>query len=133
MSEKQDMTTATLPTEPLSIPFQLDEYGTYRIGNTRIPRERVIECYRRGESAADIVGSFPDLRLADVFAVFSYYLNHEEEVNEYCRHQDEAGREVLARIEAAQGQVAGAEKVRAAKRARETTPMSSRPISSISW
>ncbi len=114
------MSTAILPTEPLAIPFQLDEHGTYRVGNTRIPLERVIECYRHGASAPDIVDSFPDLRLADVFAVLSYYLNHEEEVNEYCGHQEEAGREVTARIEAAQGPVPGAEKVRAAKRARET-------------
>jgi uncharacterized protein (DUF433 family) len=117
--KEQDMTAATLPTEPLSLPFQQDEYGTYRIGNTRIPLERVIECYRRGDSATDIVRSFPDLRLADVFAVLSYYLNHEEEVNEYCCRQEETGREVVARIEAAQGPVAGADKVRAAKRARE--------------
>ncbi len=114
------MSAAALPTEPLTVPFRLDEDGTYRVGNTRIPLERVIECYLRGDSAADIVDSFPDLRLADVFAVLSYYLNHEEEVNEYCRRQEEAGREVTARIEAAQGPVPGAEKLRAAKRARET-------------
>jgi uncharacterized protein (DUF433 family) len=122
--KEQDMTTATLPTEPLMIPFQLDEYGTYRVGNTRIPLERVIECYGRGDSAADIVDSFPDLRLADVFAMLSYYLNHEEEVKEYCRRQEEAGTEVMARIEAAQGPVPGAEKVRAAKHGRrpDATP-----------
>ncbi len=114
------MTTATLPTEPLMVPFQLDEYGTYRVGNTRIPLERVIECYGRGDSAADIVVSFQDLRLADVFAVLSYYLNHEEEVQEYCRRQKDAGTEVMARIEAAQGPVPGAEKVRAAKRERRS-------------
>jgi uncharacterized protein (DUF433 family) len=114
------VSTAILPTEPLTVPFQLDEYGTYRVGNTRIALERVIESYRRGDSAANILDSFPDLRLADVFAVLSYYLNHEAEVNQYCRLQEQAGREVTARIEAAQGPVPGAEKVRAAKRARET-------------
>jgi uncharacterized protein (DUF433 family) len=112
------MPTGTLSTEPLTVPFQLDEYGTYRVANTRIPLERVIECYGRGDSAAEIVASFPDLRLADVFAVLSYYLNHEAEVKEYCRRQQEAGRQVMARIEAVQGPVAGAEKVRAAKHGR---------------
>ena len=122
------MTRATLPTEPLMVPLQLDEYGTYRVGNTRIPLERVIECYGRGDSAADIVASFPDLRLADVFTVLSYYLNHEEEVREYCRCQEEAGRKVMARIEAAQGPVPGAEKVRAAKHRRQLdAPPVSRP------
>ena len=118
------MTTGTLPTGPFMVPFQLDEYGTYRVGNTRIPLERVIECYGRGDSAADIVHSFPDLRLADVFAVLSYYLNHVEEVKEYCRRQNDAGREAMARVEAAQGPVPGAEKVRAAKHGRrlDATP-----------
>lgn len=114
------MTTTALSTEPLMVPFQLDEYGTYRVGNTRIALERPIECYGRGDSAADIVDSFPDLRLADVFAVLSYYLNHEEEVKKYCRRQEEAGKEVMSRIEAAQGPVPGAEKVRAAKRGRRS-------------
>jgi hypothetical protein len=84
--------------------------------NPKVLSVSVIECYGRGDSPADIVGSFPDLRLADVFAVLGYYLNHEDEVKEYCRRQEEAGREVMARIEAAQGPVPGAEKVRAAKR-----------------
>jgi uncharacterized protein (DUF433 family) len=114
--KEQGMTTGTLPTEPFMVPFQLDDYGTYRMGNTRIALERVIECYGRGDFAADIVDSFPDQHLADVFAVLSYYLNHEEEVKEYCRRQDDAGREVMARVEAAQGPVPGAEKVRAARR-----------------
>jgi uncharacterized protein (DUF433 family) len=112
------MSAVTLLTEPIAVPLHVDEHGRFRVGDTRIPLERVIECYAQGDSPTDIVKAFPDLRLADVFAVLTYYLNHEAEVEAYCRHQREEGDKVRARITASQGPAPGVEKVRAAKRAK---------------
>lgn len=93
------MTTAL---EPLEVPLQLDEHGTYRVGETRIPLERVIEAHLDGSPPAVIVRAFPDLRLVDVFAVIAYYLAHTEEVGKYLRRQEEAAGEVLRHIQATQ-------------------------------
>jgi uncharacterized protein (DUF433 family) len=107
-----------IPVEPLAVPLHLDEDGTFRVGDTRIPLERVIECYEHADSPSEIVRTFPDLSLADVFAVLGYYLRHEQELNEYRRRQEEARKEVMARIEAAQGPSPAVERLRALKRAK---------------
>jgi uncharacterized protein (DUF433 family) len=88
--------------EPLVVPLWLDEHGTYRVGDTRIPLERVIEAHLDGSPPAAIVRSFPDLRLVDVFAVITYYLAHGDAIEDYLRRQEEAAGEVLSRLKAAQ-------------------------------
>jgi uncharacterized protein (DUF433 family) len=88
--------------EPLVVPLRLDEHGTYRVGDTRIPLERVIEAHLDGSAPAAIVRSFPDLRLVDVFAVITYYLAHTDEIDGYLRRQEQAAGEVLRRLQAAQ-------------------------------
>jgi uncharacterized protein (DUF433 family) len=93
---------SSLTIEPLTVPLRLDEHGTFRISDTRIPLERVIECHLQGYSPEAIIDSFPDLRLADVLAVLAYYLTHEPEMEQYRRQQQEAADEVMARIEASQ-------------------------------
>lgn len=90
----------TLVIEPLPVPLHADESGTIRVGDTRIPLERVIETYRAGNTPEAIVEQFDVLRLADVYAVLGYYLTHEEEVNDYLHRQEELGDEVQRQVEA---------------------------------
>jgi len=92
--------TLTLQADPL--PLYPDEHGGLRVGDARIPLERVIEAYLDGAEPDTIVRWFDTLRLADVYAVISYYLNHEAEVTEYLRQRDQQAEEVRRRIEAAQ-------------------------------
>ncbi|HZU34559.1 MAG TPA: DUF433 domain-containing protein [Gemmataceae bacterium] len=92
----------TTTIEPLVVPLRLDEHGTYRVGDTRIPLERVIEAYLDGNPPAAIVQSFPDLRLVDVFAVITYYLAHTGAIDDYLRRQEQAAGETLRRLQAAQ-------------------------------
>lgn len=84
------------------VPLTRLENGVLRITGTRIPLERVVECHKRGESPELIVESFDTLRLADVYAVISYYLDHKEEVEEYMRQQEEEAEKLRLVIEARQ-------------------------------
>ena len=68
-----------------AVPLRMDENGVIRIGQTRVLLELVIEAYQGGTTPETIVRWFDSLRLADVYAVISYYLNHKEEVDEYLR------------------------------------------------
>ena len=56
------------------IPLSLDAHGTVRVNGTRLTLETVIEMYNHGTSPLEIVAAFPDLALADVYAVITYYL-----------------------------------------------------------
>lgn len=83
-------------------PLRVTKEGVVRVGNTRIPLETVIEMFHEGASAEQVVDSFDVLSLADVFAVFSYYLNHRADVDDYMRESKEDAERVRREIEARQ-------------------------------
>jgi uncharacterized protein (DUF433 family) len=72
-----------------------------RVGGTRVTLDTVVEAYQEGVDAEGIVSQYDSLRLADVHAVISYYLEFRPEVEQYLetrRRQAEAVRqEVEAR------------------------------------
>lgn len=88
--------------EARPVPLTQIEDGTLRVTGTRIPLERIIECYQEGYTPEHIVEAFDTLRLADVYAVIAFYLDHKEEVEEYIRVQDRKADEIRNRIEASQ-------------------------------
>jgi uncharacterized protein (DUF433 family) len=96
------MMPKTLTLEPRSVPLTLDEHGVWRVTGTTIPLERVIECYQAGLSPEATVESFDSLRLADVYAIVSYYLDNKAEVQEYLRLREEKAEEIQRMIEAGQ-------------------------------
>jgi uncharacterized protein (DUF433 family) len=80
-------------------PLRLTEDGTIRIADSRVSLDSVLEHYKLGASAEQIAQKFPALDLADVYAAITYYLNHEETVEEYLRQQEARGDEVQREIE----------------------------------
>ena len=71
-----------------NVPLTQTEDGTIRVTGSRVSLESVVYQYEQGDGAEKIHQSFPSLRLADVHAVISYYLNHREQVDEYVRDQE---------------------------------------------
>jgi uncharacterized protein (DUF433 family) len=88
--------------DPRPVPLTRLENGVYRVTNTRIPLERIVEHYQAGETPEQIVDAFDTLRLSDVYSVIAYYLDHKEEVEQYLREHEEAAEELRRMIEAAQ-------------------------------
>jgi uncharacterized protein (DUF433 family) len=91
--------TGTLAIEPQLVPLTLLGNGVYRVTGTRIPLERVIECYKAGLTPEEIVDAYDSLRLSDVYTLIGYYLTHTEEVEEYLRKQEEDAEEIRRMIE----------------------------------
>ena len=82
-----------------TLPLRLTEDGTIRIADSRVSLDSVVHHYKLGASAEQIAQKFPALGLADVYAAISYYLNHEEAIEEYLRGQEAKGDEVQKKIE----------------------------------
>ena len=82
-----------------AMPLRITEDGTIRIADSRVSLDSVLHHYKLGASAEQIAQKFPALDLADVYAAISYYLNHEETVEEYLRQQEASGDEVQREIE----------------------------------
>ena len=82
-----------------NVPLTQTEEGTIRISGSRVNLEAVVYQYEQGESAEAIHESFPSLRLADIYAVISYYLNHREQVHDYLRDQKKKAQAIRDDIE----------------------------------
>jgi uncharacterized protein (DUF433 family) len=92
-----------LPLTPRPVPLTELDNGVLRVTGTRIPLERIIEHYKEGDTPEGIVEAFDTLRLADVYTLIGYYLDHVEQVEQYLREQDEHAEEIRRKIEAFQG------------------------------
>jgi uncharacterized protein (DUF433 family) len=92
----------SLVIEPLSVPLQADERGDIRVANSRILLDYVVREFEEGATPETIVENYDTLRLADVYAVIAYYLQHEDEVKGYLQRRREAIEELRHTIEAAQ-------------------------------
>jgi uncharacterized protein (DUF433 family) len=66
-----------------TIPLSSGEDGVIRIGNTRVTLETLVYVFKNGFTAEEIVYQYPVLDLSDVYAVISYYLKHQAEVEAY--------------------------------------------------
>jgi uncharacterized protein (DUF433 family) len=88
------------PPEPVAVPLRTDQHGVIRVGSTRVPLETVIHAFQNGATPEQIVYRFPVLKLADVYAVITYYLHHETEVNDYLRRAEAEGEQVRREVEA---------------------------------
>jgi uncharacterized protein (DUF433 family) len=82
------------------LPLRVTADGTIRVASTRVSLDSVVHHYKLGASAEQISQKFPALDLADVDASITYYLNHEEEVEEYLRRQEALSTELQKKIEA---------------------------------
>ncbi len=90
----------TLTITPLPVPLKEDPHGVVRIGGTRVTLDTVIGFFNQGDSPEEIADGFPTLRLADIYAVISYYLQHRSEVDDYLRRRREIADEVRRENEA---------------------------------
>jgi uncharacterized protein (DUF433 family) len=87
------MAALSLADEPL--PLRLDSHGVVRVGGTRVSLDTVVEAFRDGATAEEIVQQYSTLDLGDVYAAIAYYLRHRPEVDAYLterRRQREAVR-----------------------------------------
>jgi uncharacterized protein (DUF433 family) len=66
------------------LPLVTDADGVVRVGSTRVTLDTVVAAFRDGLTAEEIVAQYPALRLADVYQVIGYFLDHEAEVDCKC-------------------------------------------------
>lgn len=70
------------------VPIRIDDTGVARIGNTRVTLETVIITFWQGASPEEIAHRYPSLKLAEVYAVISYYLHNRDEVDRYVEQAE---------------------------------------------
>jgi uncharacterized protein (DUF433 family) len=78
----------------ITVPLTTTEFGTVRVGGSRVSLDSVVYHYEQGATPERIAESFPSLNLADIYAVIAYYLANRDSVQEYLARQD-AGADAL--------------------------------------
>lgn len=71
--------------------------GKPRIAGSRVRVQDIVIWTEAGRSPDEIVGSFPHLTLADVYAALAYYHDHREAIDRQIRDDDEFVSELKAR------------------------------------
>ena len=90
----------SLTVEVQTIPLTADQDGVMRVGKTRITLDTIVHAFEQGHVAEEIVSHYPALRLADVYAVIAYYLNHQSKVQAYLDEQQKDAQEIWDKVEA---------------------------------
>lgn len=81
-------------TEP--IPLHENTDGVILVGETRVPLDTVVAVFNQGATAEEIVYRYPSLKLADVYAVIAFYLNHQLEVDAYLKQRKQESEKIRA-------------------------------------
>jgi uncharacterized protein (DUF433 family) len=85
---------------PEPVPLATDADGVVRVGSTRVTLDTVVAAFREGMTPEGIVEQYPTLRLAQVYSVVAYVLNHPEEVEAYLRGRQRLAEDVRKENEA---------------------------------
>jgi hypothetical protein len=93
---------ATMTFEPIAVPLRENEYGSIRVCNTRALLDVVIHEFRDRASAEGIVEPDDALKLANVYAMISYYLRHPEPIDADLRRREREAEAIRAKIDASQ-------------------------------
>jgi len=89
----------TLRIQTQAPPLEEDGDGVVRVGGSRVTLETVVHAFNEGHTAEEIVSHYPALKLADVYAVISFYLNNRAAVKDYLQQQEAAAEDVWREIE----------------------------------
>lgn len=76
------MTVATM-----SVPITKNRDGVFCVSGTRVTLDTLIAAFDAGASAEEIALQYPSLKLADVYSTISYYLQNQQQLQEYLQER----------------------------------------------
>jgi len=91
------MTIAILAESP---PLTVNPDGVVKVRGTRVTLDTVILVFKQGATAEEIVHRYPSLKLGDVYASIAFYLNHQEDVEDYLKQRQQQAQEIRQMNEA---------------------------------
>jgi uncharacterized protein (DUF433 family) len=75
-------------------PLTTNPHGVVCVGGTRVTLDTVVAVFKQGSTAEEIVHRYPSLRLGDVYASIAFYLNHQQDVEEYLQQRQQQAQEI---------------------------------------
>ena len=91
--------TTSLSLQNKPVPLTTDEHGVVSVGETRVSLDTVIFAFQQGSTPEEIVVDYSTLDLSDVYAVITYYLQNQIEVESYIERRQTQRDEVRRLME----------------------------------
>ncbi len=82
-----------------TVPLSQDQSGVLRVTRTRVSLDSIIYAFNEGATPEEIVQQYSTLDLKDVYAVISYYLQNQAEVERYLAQRQTERQEMKKEIE----------------------------------
>ncbi len=76
------------------VPLEVNTDGVVQVGKTRVTLDTVVTVFKQGVTAEEIVYRYPSLKLADIYAIIAFYLNHQQEVEAYLQQRHQQSQEI---------------------------------------
>ncbi len=73
------------------VPLHEDSDGVVRIGGTRVTLDTIVSAFVQGSTAEQIAQDYSTLTLADIYAVISFYLKNQPQVDSYLAERRKEG------------------------------------------
>jgi uncharacterized protein (DUF433 family) len=83
----------------MTVPIEETVDGVQRVIGTRVTLDTIVTAFQVGATAEEIALRYPSLKLADIYAVFSYYLQHQADVDAYLQQRQHQAAVVRAENE----------------------------------
>ncbi|HVJ83261.1 MAG TPA: DUF433 domain-containing protein [Planctomycetia bacterium] len=83
-----------LPLDAEAPPLREDGHGGYRVGDTRLLFDLVLEAFNDGATPEGIAQDYPSLELTHAYALIAYYLRHKEAVDAYLAERERQAEEL---------------------------------------
>lgn len=97
---ESDIIDAMSPLETVqTAPLTRWDDGSIRVGSSRVPLDSLVHEFTSGATAEQIQDDFPSLRLREIYGAISYYLDHQEQVEDYLRQREQEAVRVRGKIE----------------------------------
>ena len=91
---------APLRIENDPVPLRIDQDGVVRVSDTRVTLDTVVGTFLMGVAPEEIATRYPSVPLADIYAVISYYLHHQTDIDQYLQQRERAAERVRRENEA---------------------------------
>src|SRR5260370_21147907 len=82
-----------------TVPLSQDADGSVRVTGSRVTLDTLVSAFRRGNTAEQIQDSFPTLSLSQIYGTIAWYIDHQNEAEEYIRDRESQADEIRPEIE----------------------------------
>jgi uncharacterized protein (DUF433 family) len=97
--------------------------GTWRLVDSRVSLDSVVQAYWDGKSPEAIAEEFPTLRAESVYGAIAFYLRHQREIDDYLSQQSQQWDQLQRSSETQHGPLF--DRIRARRKPRPETDVSS--------